>query len=217
MPVLTVVAMRRRVLAVLGTVGLLLTGCSTSGAGSAEPTSKSSAPGTRQPSELLPRVMPKPTSDDIDAFPTPDDHARGSENLERLVRRETAWLAGYADGRITAQCPDKSPRSGMTFPCASDILGVKVTWDVTVTSVSASSVAYEFDPRSGLIVRDGVVSAFYGEYTGAKAVRCNDIPEAVLVPLNEETTYACQAQYEGEDFSAPQRVTATTKGPSLSD
>lgn len=105
----------------------------------------------------------------------------------------------------------------MTLTCTSDLLGVKVTWDVTVTSVSASSVEYEFDPRSGLIVRDGVVSRFYSEYTGAKTVRCNDIPEAVLVPLNEETTYACQAQYEGEGFSAPQRVTATTKGPGLID
>ncbi|MFD3666267.1 hypothetical protein ACFWVF_37635 [Streptomyces sp. NPDC058659] len=201
----------------LGIVGLLQTGCSTNGVGSTERPSTSSTSVTQQPSELLPHVMPTPTSGDVDAFPTPDDHARGSENLERLVRRETVWLAGYADGRITAQCPDKSPRSGMNFTCTSDILGVKVTWDVTVTSVSSSSVTYEFDPHSGLILRDGVVSSFYGEYTGAKTVRCNDIPEAVLVPLNEETTYACQAQYEGEGFSAPQRVTATTKGPALSD
>ncbi|MER5967020.1 hypothetical protein [Streptomyces sp. NPDC002057] len=105
----------------------------------------------------------------------------------------------------------------MTLTCTSDVLGVKVTWTVTVTSVSASSVSYEFDPNSGLILRDGVVSSFYGEYSGAKTVRCNDIPEAVLVPLNKETTYACQAQYEGEGFSAPQRVTPTTKGPQLSD
>lgn len=214
---LTVVAMRRRVLAMLGVVGLLQTGCA--GNEAVSPTEHASSPSasfTQQPSALLPNVMPKPAPGDLAAFPTPDDHAPYKENLERLVRRDTAWLAGYA-GQITAQCPDKTPRSGMTLTCTSAISGVTVTWDVTVKSVSASSVKYDLAPRNGLIVRDGVVSAFYDEYTGAKTVRCNDIPEAVLVPLSEETKYACQAQYEGEGFSAPQRVTATTKGPDLSD
>ncbi|MFD4370226.1 hypothetical protein [Streptomyces sp. NPDC058486] len=133
------------------------------------------------------------------------------ENVVRKVRRETVWLAGYA-GEITARCSPKSPNSSDALTCTSSIKNVVVTWDVTTDDTYWKTV-----PRSGLILRDAVVEAFYNEHSGAKTVRCNDIPEAVLVPLGKETDYACQAEFEGEPPSAPQRVTSTERGPRLSD
>jgi hypothetical protein len=178
-----------------------------------------------------PAPSPEPYSDQgiNGSRPThPDSRLRGrktsrprplatfSQNLEWELRRKTRAMAAAA-GKVTAECPkDLGSKSGTEVSCTSTYSGLELMWDVHIGDASEwsdSVVQYTAVPRKGLLTRDGIVRYFYGN-SSADEVRCNAIPEAVLVPLNQHTSYECQNVYKDKGPMVPKKVKATDSGPS---
>lgn len=197
--------MRMKIVITVSVMGLVVTGCSDEG----------SAADAAPPVALLPHKVPKPPPRPEDESATAAD-ATFSQNLEWELRRKTRAMAAAA-GKVTAECPkDLGSKSGTEVSCTSTYSGLELTWDVHIGDASEwsdSVVQYTAVPRKGLLTRDGIVRYFYGN-SSADEVRCNAIPEAVLVPLNQPTSYECQNVYKDKGPMLPEKVKATDSGPS---
>ncbi|MFC4517562.1 hypothetical protein [Streptomyces ehimensis] len=206
--------MKSKILSVLiaGSVCLLAAGCgsekSDNGANKAKPTPS----GT-----VLPQRLEKPPAMPDDKLqPSPAADAPFSENLAYELRRKTQTMAG-APGTITAECPaGVEAKSGTQTTCKTTYEGLEVQWDVNIGEKGAFGlVKYTATPRQGILTRDGVARLLYGNYRDyIDYALCNDIPKAVLAPLNTPSKYVCAVVDKGKKPSGfAQPVRATDAGP----
>ncbi|MFF9508057.1 hypothetical protein ACF1BU_19870 [Streptomyces sp. NPDC014724] len=180
----------------VGAMGLLVTGCSGGGSGSDDAGTKSAAA-----FPVLPQKVPKPpTMPEGELQPSPDADAPFSKNLAYELRRKTLDMA-KAEGKTVGECPnDVASKAGTHVTCTITYEGLDVVWDVTIGEKSGWSdnvVQYQAVPRKGVLTRDGAARLLYGNYD-PELVRCNNIPEAVLVPMNTKTKYTCQTVDKGK-------------------
>ncbi|MCX4750741.1 hypothetical protein OG455_35445 [Kitasatospora sp. NBC_01287] len=201
--------------AVVGMVSLmaLATGCGSAGSGS-DGTGAKAAPPTAL--ALLPQKLDKPAGPypDLTPSPSPAHDATFSENLEFELRRRTLAMT-LAPGETSAQCPkDLDSKAGTTVACTVTYDSLDLVWDVALGDKAAWSdnyVTYQAQPRQGILTRDGLALYFYGNFSPDE-VRCNNVPTAVLVPLNQLTDYACQTVSGGRPGTAD-KVRITDSGP----
>jgi hypothetical protein len=180
----------------VGAVGLLVTGCGGGDSGSDDAGSKSAAA-----FPVLPQKVPKPPAmPEGELQPSPAADAPFSKNLAYDLRRKTLDMA-MAEGKTVGECPDDvASKTGTRVTCTVTYEGLEVVWDVTIGDKSGWSdnvVQYKAVPRKGVLTRDGAARLLYGNYR-PELVRCNNIPKAVLVPLNAKTEYTCQTVDKGK-------------------
>ncbi len=201
-------------LLIAGSLALLATGCgSDSGGSEGSATPKPDGP-------VLPQRLEKPPAmpDEDKAQPSPAADASFSENLAYELRRKTLDMA-KAPGKITANCPaDVSSKSGTVVTCKTTYEGLEVEWSVRIGDKAAFSnnyVDFTATPKQGILTRDGVARLLYGNYRDSiDYALCNNIPKAVLVPLDVKSKYACEVVMKGKQptgYSEP--VRATDAGP----
>ncbi|MEU3355375.1 hypothetical protein [Streptomyces sp. NPDC037389] len=208
--------MRSKIVSVFiaGSVCLLAVGCG------GEKSSKDSGGAKPKPSAtpMSQRLENPPAVPDEKAQPSPAADAPVGENLAYELRKKTQDMAG-APGKITAECPqDVSTTSGTQVTCKTTYEGLEVEWKVSIGEKSAFSknyVNFKATPSQGILTRDGVARLLYGNYRGyIDYALCNDIPKAVLAPLNTQSKYACEVVDKGKKPSGfPQPVRATDSGP----
>lgn len=196
---------------IVGAVGLLATGCGGGGSGSGGAGAKS-APAF----PVLPQEVPKPPAMPVGELkPSPAPDAPFSENLVYELRRKTLDMAG-APGKTAGACPKGlGSKAGTRATCTITYEGLEVVWDVSIGEKSGWSdnmVKYQAVPRKGILTRDGAARLLYGNLA-PDLVRCNNIPQAVLVPMNVKTNYACQIVRKGEDPGLVEAVRVTDAGP----
>ncbi|GAU70672.1 Syd protein [Streptomyces sp. NBRC 110611] len=189
-------------------MGLLVTGCGGSDSKSARP-----EPSVSQLPNRLDRPGPRPEGE---LQPSPAADAPFAANLEYELRKKTLTLAG-ATGEVTAKCPkDVGAKKGTTVVCTSHYKGAEVEWDVAIgdkSSWSDNFVTFTANPRKGIIAKEGVQRIIFGNGgDSVDHIRCNDIPEAVAVPLGL-TKYSCQQVMKDGKVYYPQPMRATVDGP----
>ncbi|WP_406421200.1 hypothetical protein [Streptomyces sp. NBC_00842] len=208
--------MRMKIISVVTTaaIGLLTTACGGEGSGSNDAGAKPAPVET-----VLPQRLTKPpTLPEEELKPSPDGNATFGENLAYELRRKTLDMARAA-GKVTATCPKGlEPKGGTKVTCTTAYDGLKVEWDVTVGDQpgwSDNMVEFEAVPRQGILTRDGVARLLYGNGGDSMDYAlCNDIPDAVLVPLNAKSKYSCEVVFKGKDpVGAATAVRATDAGP----
>ncbi|WP_326815575.1 MULTISPECIES: hypothetical protein [unclassified Streptomyces] len=205
--------MRMKIIVAVGVAGLLATGC-TDGSSGSDKDAKSAPAAT-----VLPQKLTKPnTEPETEPQPSPADDAPFDENLAYELRLKTLKMA-QATGRTTAECPKGlESKSGTRASCTTTYEGLKVVWDVTIGKKAGwSDNVVEFDavPDKGILTSDGVARLLYGNYRDSiDHARCNDIPKAVLVPLNVKTKYSCEVVFKGRTPGGlAEPVRATDAGP----
>ncbi|WP_406297217.1 hypothetical protein OH782_41715 (plasmid) [Streptomyces sp. NBC_01544] len=164
---------------------------------------------------MLPQKLTKPeTEPEMEPQPSPAADAPFDENLAYELRGKTLKMA-QAAGKTTAECPKGlESKSGTRATCTTTYDGLKVVWKVTIGKKAGwSDNVVEFDavPDKGILTSDGVARLLYGNYRDSiDHARCNDIPKAVLVPLNVKTKYSCEVVFKGRTpggLAEPVRVT----------
>ncbi|MET8436762.1 hypothetical protein ABZV61_29090 [Streptomyces sp900116325] len=197
--------MRMKILVAVGVAGLLATGCAEGSSSSDEKAKQPPAP------TVLPQKLTKPNAE---PRPSPADDAPFDENLAYELRLKTLKMA-QATGKTTAECPKGlESKSGTRATCTTTYDGLKVVWNVTIGKKSGWSdnvVEFNAVPDKGILTSDGVARLLYGNYRDSiDHARCNDIPKAVLVPLNVKTKYSCEVVFKGRTpggLAEPVRVT----------
>lgn len=210
--------MRMKIVSVVlaASMGLLVAGCGGGGSGSG-----SSGGGGEEKAigKILPQKLAEPAAmPDEELQPSPADDAPFAENLAYELRRKTLDMA-RAPGKVTADCPkDVGSRSGTRVTCTTTYEGLKVVWNVSIGKKSGWSdnyVEYQAAPAKGLLTRDGVARLLYGNYRDSiDYALCNDIPAAVLVPLDTDTAYSCETVFKGKKpVGVNEKVRVTEAGP----
>ncbi|MEV7886677.1 hypothetical protein ACWD3I_19165 [Streptomyces sp. NPDC002817] len=203
--------MRMKIVAAASLVGLMATGCADGGTDSTD--AEPSPAGT-----LLPQKLTKPKSDpDLEPTPSPAADASFAEQLEYELRLRTLKMA-QAEGKTTVECPDLASTKGQQATCKATYDGLKLDWYVSIGDNAAWSddyVQYEATPSSGILTRDGVARLLFGNYQSLDYALCNDIPEAVLSPLDTQSEYKCETVSQGKKpFGyAGTSLRATDAGP----
>ncbi|MDJ0380376.1 hypothetical protein [Streptomyces sp. G-G2] len=202
--------MHKKIIGIAGVVsaGLLATGCGGAGSKGAAP-----RPSISQLPNRLDRPGPRPEGE---LRPSPAADAPFAANLEYELRKKTLSLAN-ATGEVTAECPkDVGSKKGSTALCTSHYKGAEVQWDVAIGDTSVWSdnyVTFTATPRKGIMSREGVQRIIFGNADGTlDYIRCNDIPEAVTVPMGP-TPYTCQQVMKDGQLYYPQPMRATEDGP----
>jgi hypothetical protein len=194
-------------------VALAVAGCGGDGSGSddaAEPVASRSA--------LAQKLSSPPAMPDGDPTPSPGKDATLSENLAYELRRKTLKMAS-APADITAKCPaGLQANSGTKVTCSTTYNGLTVEWNVTIgekSEISENLVEFEAVPNQGILTRDGVARLLYGNYRDSiDYALCNDIPDAVLVPLDAKSKYVCEVVFKGKQPTGNgEAVRATESGP----
>ncbi|MEU5367365.1 hypothetical protein ABZ354_28505 [Streptomyces sp. NPDC005925] len=205
--------MRMKIVAAVGFTCLLATACGGTEAGSDDAGTKPDPART-----VLPQRLDQPDMDPDLEPSAPADDAPFTEQLEHELIVGTLKMA-QAEGRTTAQCPgDVKPAKGKKTTCTSTYEGLKIEWTVTFGDDAAWSsdyVQYDAKPSTGIITRAGVAKLLFGNFEGSiDHALCNDIPKAVLAPLNAKSTYACEVVDKGEKPQGwTSAVHATDAGP----
>ncbi|MEW2298221.1 hypothetical protein ABZ719_36995 [Streptomyces sp. NPDC006743] len=208
--------MRSKIVITLGAAALLATGCggkSDPSAADAKASASASAPAAMAQKLTRPAASPE-----LEPSPSPAGSAPFSDQLAYELRSKTLEMAD-APGRTTAQCPKTTgSKKGTKVTCTSTYEGLEIRWEVTLGdkapwSVTGDYVSYEATPSTGILTRDGVARVLYGNF-GPEYVLCNDIPKAVLAPLNAPSKYSCEPVGKGKKptgYGTP--VRATEGGP----
>lgn len=102
--------------------------------------------------------------------------------------------------------------------CTTTYEGLKLVWNVSIGKKpgwSDNDVEFRAAPAKGLLTRDGVARPLYGNYRDSiDYALCDDIPAAVLVPLNTDTAYSCETVFKGrKPIGFDEKVRATEAGP----
>lgn len=201
--------MRMKIVIAVSVVGLLATGCADGSSGSSKDAKSAPSP------TVLPQKLTKPeTEPETEPQPSPAADAPFDENLAYELRGKTLKMA-QAAGKTTAECPKGlDAKSGTRATCTTTYEGLKVVWKVTVGKKAGWSdnvVEFNAVPDRGILTSDGVARLLYGNYRDSiDHARCNDIPKAVLVPLNVKTKYSCEVVFKGRTpggLAEPVRVT----------
>ena len=203
------------VIGLLGALGVLAAGCGDDDSGARA----EGAGGAAASPAVLPQKLTQPNMKSVpepDASPAED--ASFAENLAYELRSKTLKMA-QAPGDTTASCPKKiSSTSGTTVTCTTTYEDLTITWKVTLGDKAAWSdnyVTFEAAPDQGLITQEGVAKLLYGNYRDSiDYALCNNIPKAVLAPLDQPSKYSCEVVDKGTaptGYSTP--VRATEAGP----
>ncbi|HEX5569016.1 MAG TPA: hypothetical protein VFY14_19200 [Streptomyces sp.] len=205
--------MKRRIMVAVGATLLLTAGCANGDPGSDD------AGGISVPTPtVLPQKLTKPgAAPDLEPQDSPADDAPFSEQLKYELEVRTLKMAA-AEGETTATCPsDLEASKGTTADCTTTFEGLEVQWTVKIGDNAAWSdnyVQYEATPSTGILTKDGVVRLLFGNYSDTDYVLCNDIPDAVLAPLNVHSPYECEVVSQGDEPTGyAKKVRATEAGP----
>ncbi|MFT2019339.1 hypothetical protein ACMA1D_26355 [Streptomyces sp. 796.1] len=171
---------------------------------------------SEQAKPALKQRLDQPRGKDPQELPAPPDTAPFSDQLTHELRKRTLDMAGV-DGKTTGQCPKGiESKKGTTVTCSTTFAGQRIDWQVTIGDKALMSlVEYQATPTKGILTREGVAKLLFGNYKGSiEYALCNDIPEVVLVPLNAQTSYACETVFKGkEPTGASTPIRATDSGP----
>ncbi|MFB7369526.1 hypothetical protein ACFC0D_06765 [Streptomyces sp. NPDC056222] len=194
--------MRMKMIAAAGLLGLLLTGCGTGADDDSAP-----KPAYPELPQKIVQPVPQPTGS---LHPSPPNGAAFHETVAFGLRHKVRDMAG-TDGTTTARCPASlKMKDGAQAVCVSTWEGLKIEWDILVyTKADApNDLKWGAEPRMAILTRDGAANAVYGYYM-PDLVRCNNIPKAVLVPIEREMKeYTCQTVTDGRAGKhMPARVT----------
>ncbi|MEU2391430.1 hypothetical protein [Streptomyces sp. NPDC007369] len=189
-------------------LGLMATGCGGTASKSAGP-----EPSISQLPNRLDRPAPRPEGE---LQPSPAADAPFLANLEYELRKKTLDLAN-ATGDATAKCPQHAEsKKGATFFCRSIYKGAEVEWNVRIgenPGWSKNYVTFTATPNKGIIAKEGVQRIIFGNSGDSlDHIRCNDIPEAIAVPMGS-TQYTCQQVMKDGKLHYPQPISATENGP----
>ncbi|KUO17424.1 hypothetical protein AQJ91_30280 [Streptomyces dysideae] len=151
-----------KIIAAVGLVGLLATGCADGGADSGDDTEAAPA------STPLPQRLDQPDTDpELEPTASPAADAPFVDQLEYELRAKTLKMAA-AQGATTAKCPDDvRSKSGEQITCTATYDDLKLDWYVTIGDSAAWSdnyVQYEASPSTGILTRDGVAKLLFGNY-----------------------------------------------------
>lgn len=197
----------KRVAVTVGMAGLLVSGC---GGGGDEASDKGAAPAP----SLLPQKLTPPEGK-VPEYPEAPDGLPFTEIVAHELERRTLSLAN-ATGKPSGACPDKvSSQPGTQVTCTVSFKGVDVEWNVTIGDKGWSDnvVEYQAVPQTGLLTREGVARIIFGNNHEIDYALCNNIPEAVAIPLGE-TTYECEEVWKGKEPTGyNQKVQLTDAGP----
>jgi hypothetical protein len=199
-------------LSLLCVPGMLTTAC-----GSGDDTNPAKAVAV-QPS-VLPQRLDRPDLDAKLEPKAPADDASLAENLSYELRKKTLAMA-QAPGDTTAHCPKQiSPKPGTTVTCTTTYAGLTVTWKVTLGGTADWSVGdyvtFKATPDQAVLTKIGVARTLWGNHRDTiDYAMCNNVPEAVLVPLNEKTKYNCEVVDKGKQPTGyGSAVRVTESGP----
>lgn len=210
--------MRMKIVTAVGLTCVLTAACGSTDATSddagGEPSGRPSV--TRSP---LPQRLDRPDMDPDLEPAAPADDAPFSERLEHELIVQTLDMA-QAEGKTTATCPTGlKAAKDKKAACTTTYEGLTIDWTVrfgTDAPWSSGYVQFEAKPDSGLITRAGVAKLLFGNFKGSiDHALCNDIPTAVLAPLNRESSYRCEIVDQGKKPTgiATSTVRATENGP----
>ena len=175
--------MLMKIVSLVGAALLLTAGCAGSDSGADNSGGKPSPTATVLPQKLT-KPGPRP---DLAPQDSPAADASFAEQLEYELQTRTLTMA-HAQGKTTATCPSGMESSkGTKTTCTTTFNGLKVQWTVTIGdkadwSYDGGYVQYEATPSTGILTRDGVARLFFGNYSDADYLLCNNIPAAALVP-----------------------------------
>ena len=206
--------MLMKIVSLVGAALLVTAGCAGSDSGADNAGGKPSPTATVLPQKLT-KPGPRP---DLAPQDSPAADASFAEQLEYELQTRTLTMA-HAQGKTTATCPSGMESSkGTKTTCTTTFNGLKVQWTVTIGdkadwSYDGGYVQYEATPSTGILTRDGVARLFFGNYSDADYLLCNNIPAAALVPLNAQSKYKCQVVFKGEKPGYADPVRATEHGP----
>ncbi|MEU9865431.1 hypothetical protein AB0D99_31640 [Streptomyces sp. NPDC047971] len=198
--------MRMKMIAAAGCLGLLLTGC---GAGADDDSTPK--PAYAELPQKVVKPVPEPTGE---LQPSPPPGAAFHEIVAFGLREKVLDMVN-TDGTTTARCPASlKQREGAKAVCESTWEGLKIEWDILAYTKpdAPNDVKWGAEPRMAILTRDGAANAVYG-YFLPDLVRCNNIPEAVLVPIERKMPeYTCQTVTGGR-AGKPMPVRVTLSGP----
>ncbi|WP_233435871.1 MULTISPECIES: hypothetical protein [Streptomyces] len=188
-------------------VSLLASGCGRENAVSDSPAAPSPT--------LLPQKLTKPDGKLEAEYPEAPDGAPFTEIVAHELERKTLGLAN-ATGKPNGKCPDTvSSKAGTTVTCTVEFKSVNVDWSVTIGDMGWSDnvVEYQAVPQTGLLTREGVARIIFGNNHEIDYALCNNIPEAMAIPLGE-TTYECEEVWKNKKPTGfNQKVHLTDTGP----
>lgn len=204
--VTTVSAMRMKMIAAAGFLALLLTGCGSGAEDASEP-----KPVFSELPQKIVKPVPEPTGG---LHPSPPPGAAFHETVAFGLREKVLDMAN-TDGTTTARCPASlKAKEGDRAVCVSTWEGLKVEWDILVHTLpdAPNDLKWGAEPRMAILTRDGAANAVYVSYA-PDLVRCDNIPRAVLVPVEREMKeYACQTVTDGR-AGKPMPVRVSLSGP----
>ncbi|MFD3945537.1 hypothetical protein [Streptomyces sp. NPDC058579] len=204
--VTTVSVMRMKMVAAAGFFGLLLAGC---GIGSDDESARK--PTFPELPQKVVKPVPQPTGV---LHPSPPPGAAFHEIVAFGLREKVLDMAG-TDGTTTARCPASLKlKDGAQAVCVSTWEGLRIEWDILVykKADAPNDLKWGAEPRMAILTRDGAANAVYGYYL-PDLVRCNNIPPAVLVPIEQEMKeYTCQTVTDGR-AGKPMPARVTLGGP----
>lgn len=180
-----------KLIAAAGFLGLLLTGCGTG----AEDDSALKPVFPELPQRVA-KSAPAPTGG---LLPSPTTGASFHEIVAFGLLEKVLDMV-ITDGTATARCPASLKlKDGAQAVCVSTWEGLRIEWDILVYKLpdSPNDLEWGAEPRMAILARDGAANAVYGYYL-PDLVRCNNIPKAVLVPIEREMKeYTCQTVTDG--------------------
>ncbi|MFE5896199.1 hypothetical protein ACFQ67_02100 [Streptomyces sp. NPDC056488] len=204
--VTTVSAMRMKMIAAAGFLALLLTGCGSGAEDASEP-----KPVFSELPQKIVKPVPEPTGG---LHPSPPPGAAFHETVAFGLREKVLDMAD-TDGTTTARCPASlKAKEGARAVCVSTWEGLKIEWDILVHTLpdAPNDLKWGAEPRMAILTRDGAANAVYVSYA-PDLVRCDNIPRAVLVPVEREMKeYACQTVTDGR-AGMPMPVRVSLSGP----
>ncbi|WP_228978521.1 hypothetical protein [Streptomyces sp. DH12] len=198
--------MRMKMTAVAGLIGLLLTGCGTGKNDDSAP-----RPAFSELPQKVVKPAPEPT---VKLRPSPPPDAAFHETVAFGLREKVLDMVN-TEGTTTARCPASlQQQKGAQAVCVSTWKGLKTEWDILVYTLpdAPKDLKWGAEPRTAILTRDGAANAVY-TYLAPDLVRCNNIPEAVVVPIERELSkYTCQTVTDGR-VGMPIPVRVTLSGP----
>ncbi|MEU0231396.1 MULTISPECIES: hypothetical protein [unclassified Streptomyces] len=198
--------MRMKMIAAAVFLGLPLTGCGTGA-------DDDSAPKPAFPE--LPQKVMKPVPEPTGGLrPSPPPGAAFHEVVAFGLREKVLDMVN-TDGTTTARCPASlKAKEGAEAVCVSTWEDLSIEWDILVHKLpdAPDDLKWSAEPRMAILARDGAANAVHVSYA-PDLVRCNNIPEAVLVPVEREMKeYTCQTVTDGR-AGKPMPARVTLSGP----
>ena len=176
------------------------------GCGGSHPSGK----GHSDPAIGSPVPSPKSTEEPKVVGRSPSVDAPFLTRIRYRLEDDTVKMAGAA-AKTGSTCdrPSLPVSKGATAHCTVVYVGLRVPWTVTVQGTASDVlVPYDATPGTGILTRAGILRTFYVKQSPyGTDLRCADLPEKVLVPLDKRTPYRCQYTSRPGEHESAMRIT----------